>query len=142
MAIGWNRRMKKFVFVDLVLALLAVFFGTLAVIKIFPFFLGLGLSLSIPLCIACAIRPIYVFWIKDESGIDKSTGDIGWTRRTKKFGLFEEKIAQTSLVFFILAMAKPFPEIFDMSLWLSIPLTVICAYDPLYVFWVKDEVKK
>jgi len=119
------------------------FFGTLVVIKIFPRILFLNPWLSLPGAIICAVKPIYVFWFKDEFPENAHTEKgIGWTRRTRKFILFDEKMAQGSLALFVVTLAKYYPEVFSMSLWLSIPLTIICAYYPLWVFWVKDEPNK
>lgn len=137
MSIGWNRRITKFIFVDLVLALLAVFFGTIFVTTLLPVMFKLNPVISICLCIVCLYRPLYVFFIKGEPVPGEKS--FGWTRRTKKFGIFEEKIAQAGLIFLMLAVGHFHPNVFRMNLWISLILTIICAYDPLWIFWVRDE---
>jgi len=140
MSIGWDRRLKKFIFVDLVMAILAVFFGTIFVTTLLPVMFQLNPGISMCICIAWLIRPLYVFFIKNEP-VPGEKG-FGWTRRTKKFGLFEEKSTQGGLIFLMLFVGHFHPHVFSMNIWISLILTIICAYDPLWVYWVRDEEKK
>lgn len=70
--IGWNRRIKKFTFLDLAIAHLAFAFALFIAVKIVPLLKEVTLEWSIPLFIGFAVKPFYVFWIKNECSSDKS----------------------------------------------------------------------
>lgn len=62
----------------------------------------------------------------------------GMTRRVKKLGIIDLKLAQCAAMFFVLVIAKLIPEIMDLSIWWFAGLLVICAIKPFYVFWIKE----
>ena len=65
--VEWNRRIKKFNFFELVLAHLAFIFALFIAVKVVPALKQVTLEWSIPLFTIFAIKPFYIFWIKDES---------------------------------------------------------------------------
>lgn len=62
----------------------------------------------------------------------------GMTRRVKKLGIIDLKLAQGAAMFFALLIAKLIPSIMDLSVWWFAGLLVICAIKPFYVFWIKE----
>jgi len=61
---NWQRRIQKFNLFDLVLAHFAFIFALYIAIKVVPALKEVGLEWSIPLFLAFAVKPFYVFWFK------------------------------------------------------------------------------
>lgn len=59
-----NQRIKKFGIIDEKLAQLAAIFFALIIVKLIPQILELSIWSFVVLLIACAIKPLYVFYIK------------------------------------------------------------------------------
>ncbi len=60
----------------------------------------------------------------------------GMTRRVKKLGIIDLKLAQGAAMFFALVIAKLIPDVMDLSVWWFVALLVVCAIRPFYVFWL------
>jgi hypothetical protein len=60
------------------------------------------------------------------------------TRRVKKLGIIDLKLAQGAAMFFALVIARLIPGIMDLSIWWFAGLLVTCAIKPFYVFWIKE----
>jgi len=60
-----NRRAKKFDIIDIKLAQGAAMFFVLIIAKIIPGIMDLSIWLFVGLLIICAIKPFYVFWLKE-----------------------------------------------------------------------------
>lgn len=58
-------------------------------------------------------------------------------QRIKKFGIFDEKLAQAAAMFLAFMLVKWFPQIMDMNIWWFFTGLVVCAIKPLYVFYIK-----
>jgi len=59
-----TRRVKKFDIIDLKLAQGAAMFFALIIVKLIPDIMNLSIWWFVVLLIICAIKPVYVFWIK------------------------------------------------------------------------------
>ena len=59
-----NQRVKRFGIVDVKLAQGAAMFFTLVIAKLIPQIMDLSIWWFVGLLVICAIRPFYVFWIK------------------------------------------------------------------------------
>ena len=59
-----NRRIKKFGIIDEKLAQLAAIFFALIVVKFIPQIMDLNIWWFVGLLIVCAIKPLYVFYLK------------------------------------------------------------------------------
>lgn len=59
-----NQRVKKFGIVDVKLAQGAAMFFALIIAKLIPQMMDLSIWWFVGLLIVCAIRPFYLFWIK------------------------------------------------------------------------------
>ena len=59
-----NQRIKKFGIIDEKLAQLAAIFFALIVVKLIPQIMNLSIWWFVGLLIACAIKPLYVFYLK------------------------------------------------------------------------------
>ena len=59
-----SQRVKNFTFVDVNLVEAAVFFATIAIIKLFPRLLNIDNWVLVVLMLACSAKPFYKFWIK------------------------------------------------------------------------------
>jgi len=60
-----NRRAKKFDIIDVKLAQGAAMFFVLIIAKIIPGIMDFSIWLFVGLLIICAIKPFYVFWLKE-----------------------------------------------------------------------------
>ncbi len=59
-----NRRIKKFGIIDEKLAQAAAIFFALIIVKLFPQIMDISIWWFVVLLIVCAIKPLYVFYIK------------------------------------------------------------------------------
>jgi hypothetical protein len=59
-----NQRVKNLTVVDIGLVKWSVLFAAIIIVKIFPQLLMISYSVLVVLMIACAIKPLYKFWIK------------------------------------------------------------------------------
>jgi hypothetical protein len=59
-----TRRVRKFDIIDVKLAQGAAMFFALIIAKIIPDIMDLSIWWFVVLLIICAIKPVYVFWIK------------------------------------------------------------------------------
>lgn len=59
-----NERIKKMTVMDIGLVKWSVFFATIAIVKLFPQLLKINYVVLLALMIACAIKPVYKFWVK------------------------------------------------------------------------------
>ncbi|MFH1238978.1 MAG: hypothetical protein V1653_02580 [bacterium] len=59
-----DERVKKLTTIDIGLTKLAVFFGTIIVVRLFPQLLNISFLVLAVLMIACAVKPFYAFWVK------------------------------------------------------------------------------
>lgn len=60
-----NQRVKRFGIVDVKLAQGAAMFFVLVIAKLIPQIMDLSIWWFVGLLVICAIRPFYVFWIKE-----------------------------------------------------------------------------
>ena len=60
-----NQRVKKFGIIDVKLAQGAAMFVALIVAKLIPQIMDLSIWWFVLLLVICAIRPVYVFWLKE-----------------------------------------------------------------------------
>ena len=58
--------------------------------------------------------------------------------RVKRLTIFDVKLVQGAAMFLVLAIAKLFPEIMEVSIWWFIVLTILCALRPMYVFFLRE----
>jgi hypothetical protein len=59
-----TKRAKKFSILDLKLAQGATMFVALIVVKLIPQIMDINIRWFVVLLVICAIKPLYVFWIK------------------------------------------------------------------------------
>ena len=59
-----TRRVKRFDIIDVKLAQSCAFFFALVIAKLIPGIMQLNIWWFLVLLIICAIKPVYVFWIK------------------------------------------------------------------------------
>jgi len=59
-----NTRLKRLTVVDIGLVKWSVFFATIIIVKSFPRLLNIDYAILALLTLACAIKPLYKFWIK------------------------------------------------------------------------------
>ena len=59
-----TKRVKRLDIIDVKLAQGAAMFFALAIAKLIPQIMGLSIWWFVGLLVVCAIRPFYVFWIK------------------------------------------------------------------------------
>jgi len=60
-----NQRVKRFGIVDVKLAQGTAMFFVLVIAKLIPQIMDLSIWWFVALLVICAIRPFYVFWIKE-----------------------------------------------------------------------------
>jgi len=60
-----DKRVKKFGIIDVKLAQGAAMFVALIVAKLIPQIMDLSIWWFVLLLVICAIRPVYVFWLKE-----------------------------------------------------------------------------
>ncbi len=60
-----TRRVKKFDIIDVKLAQGAAMFFALVIVKLIPDIMDLSIWWFVVLLVICAIKPVYVFWIKE-----------------------------------------------------------------------------
>lgn len=132
-----DRRTKKFTLLDEKLSQFAAVFAMLIVMRFSPGIVDVDLIWSIPLCAVCAIWAFYVYFFKDEE--KGGTGKVEWNRRIKKFNFFELVVAHLAFILALFIAVKVIPALKQVTLGWSIPLFIIFAIKPFYVFWIKDE---
>jgi hypothetical protein len=59
-----NERVKRLTVVDISLIKWSVLFATIIIVKLFPQLLQINYTALIVLMVACAVKPVYKFWIK------------------------------------------------------------------------------
>jgi len=59
-----NRRVRKLDIIDVKLSQGAAMFFVLIIAKLIPDIMGLSIWWFVVLLIICAVKPVYVFWIK------------------------------------------------------------------------------
>lgn len=59
-----SKRAKKFSIIDIKLAQWAAMFVVLIVVKLIPQIMDINIWWFVVLLVICAIKPLYVFWIK------------------------------------------------------------------------------
>jgi hypothetical protein len=52
--------------------------------------------------------------------------------------IIDVKLAQVTVMFLALIIAKLIPEIMDVNIWWFVVLLIICAIRPFYVFWFRE----
>jgi hypothetical protein len=62
----WNRKVRTLTIVDLKLVQVASMALILVVVKLFPQIMSLSIWWFVALLIVCALRPLYVFWVRDD----------------------------------------------------------------------------
>jgi len=60
-----DKRVKKFGIIDVKLAQGAAMFGALIIAKLIPDIMDLSIWWFVGLLVLCAIKPFYVFWVKE-----------------------------------------------------------------------------
>ena len=60
-----DKRVKKFGIIDVTLAQGAAMFFVLIIAKLIPDIMDLSIWWFVLLLVICAIRPVYVFWLKE-----------------------------------------------------------------------------
>jgi hypothetical protein len=60
-----DKRVKKFGIIDVKLAQGAAMFAALIIAKLIPQIMALSILWFVGLLIICAIKPFYVFWLKE-----------------------------------------------------------------------------
>ena len=60
-----DKRVKKFGVIDVKLTQGVAMFGALIVAKLIPQIMDLSIWWFVGLLVICAIRPVYVFWLKE-----------------------------------------------------------------------------
>ena len=60
-----DKRVKKFSIIDVTLAQGAAMFFALIIAKLIPQIMDLSIWWFVVLLVICAIRPVYVFWLKE-----------------------------------------------------------------------------
>ncbi len=60
-----TRRARKFDIIDIKLAQVTSMFFALIIAKLIPDIMNLNILWFIVLLVLCAIKPVYVFWIKE-----------------------------------------------------------------------------
>ena len=72
----WNRKVAKFTIFDVKLAQGAAMAFMLIIVKFFPQIMGLSVWWFVAFAILCALRPVYIFWIKaDDSSQEREAAD-------------------------------------------------------------------
>ena len=61
----WNRKVQRFTIFDVKLAQGAAMALMLIIVKLFPQIMTLSIWWFVAAAAICALRPVYVFWIKD-----------------------------------------------------------------------------
>jgi len=59
-----NERVKRLTMVDIALVKWSVLFAAIIIVKLFPQLLQINYAALALLALACAIKPLYKFWIK------------------------------------------------------------------------------
>ena len=60
-----TRRVRRFDIIDVKLAQGAAMFFALVIVKLIPDIMDLSIWWFVVLLVICAIKPVYVFWIKE-----------------------------------------------------------------------------
>jgi hypothetical protein len=61
----WNRKVEKFTIFDMKLAQGAAMAFMLIIVKFFPQIMSLSVWWFVAFAAICALRPVYVMWVKD-----------------------------------------------------------------------------
>jgi hypothetical protein len=64
----WNRKVEKFTIFDVKLAQGAAMGVALIIVKLFPQIMSLSIGWFVAFAVICALRPLYVMYLKDHSG--------------------------------------------------------------------------
>jgi hypothetical protein len=64
----WNRRVRTLTIIDVKLIQVGSMALILIVVKLFPQIMSLSIWWFVASVIICAPRPLYMFWIKDDTG--------------------------------------------------------------------------
>lgn len=57
--------------------------------------------------------------------------------RVRKLNIFDIKLVQGCTMFMVLIIVKLIPQIMTINIWWFVILLVLCAFRPLYVFFIK-----
>ena len=62
----WNRKVRTLTVVDLKLIQVGSMALILIIVKLFPQIVSLSIWWFVALAIICGLRPLYVFWLRDD----------------------------------------------------------------------------
>lgn len=128
-----DKRTQKLTLFDEKLSQFALVFLMLIIIRAFPRTGDMSLWLSIPLCAACSIWPLSIYWGWGRKQFDKDR----FKRRMQQFTFRDLVVAHLAFVFALYIAIEVVPALKEVWWQWSVSLFAGFVIKPFYAFWIK-----